>query len=339
MPKKILLTGGAGYIGSHTAVELVEAGYDIVVVDNLSNSSRKAVQRVEQLTHSRIKFYAEDLLNFAAMEKIFAAEKFSAVLHFAGLKSVEESTNKPLDYYHTNITATLNVCRLMQQYAVDHLVFSSSATVYGQHEVMPLDENSPIIDATNPYGRSKLMIEKILEDFCTANAKVAIARLRYFNPGGAHISGDIGENPLGVPGNLLPFVSQVAIGRRKSLTIFGDDYDTPDGTCIRDYIHVVDLAKGHLAALEKLALKPGLVTYNLGTGKGNSVLELIEVFERVNQISLPVTKGPRRAGDIPVCYTDPALALKELNWEANLTIEDICRDAWRWQQQNPNGYS
>jgi len=335
----VLLTGGAGYIGSHTAVELLNAGHDVTIVDNLSNSSYMAVQRVERLTNRQISFHEKDLLDNSVMDPIFNASEYDSVIHFAGLKSVGESVNDPLSYYRTNILSTLNLCESMLKAGINNLVFSSSATVYGEPEVVPIDEQSKVIDATNPYGRTKLMIEKILEDFAAANNTLNIALLRYFNPGGAHASGEIGEDPNGIPNNLLPFVTQVAVGKRAELVVFGNDYPTSDGTCIRDYIHVVDLAKGHLAALEKLNERPGLVTYNLGTGTGYSVLDIVQAFERANNLNLPYVIGPRRAGDIPSSFTNPALALSELNWKAEKTIEDICRDAWNWQLRNPDGYA
>ncbi|MFP6808960.1 MAG: UDP-glucose 4-epimerase GalE [Pseudomonadales bacterium] len=335
---RVLLTGGAGYIGSHTAVELLNAGHDVVIVDNLSNSSYKAVQRVERLTNKTVSFHEKDLLEAGVLDPIFKGNSFDTIIHFAGLKAVGESVQQPLSYYRTNILSTLNLCESMLLADINNLVFSSSATVYGEPESMPLDENSPVVDATNPYGRTKLMIEKILEDFSHANAKLNIAILRYFNPGGSHESGEIGEDPNGIPNNLLPFVTQVAMGKMKELVVFGNDYPTHDGTCIRDYIHVVDLARGHLAAIEKLKDKPGLVTYNLGTGTGYSVMDIIKAFEKANDLTLPHRFGPRRPGDVAESYTNPNLALSELNWKAEKTIEDICRDAWKWQQRNPNGY-
>jgi len=335
---RILLTGGAGYIGSHTAVELIEAGHEILIIDNLSNSSEMSIKRVERLTNTQITFYKKDLLDKGEIEAIFQTETIDAVIHFAGLKSVGESVTQPLEYYQCNLSATINLCQLMLKYNVNHLVFSSSATVYGEPAEMPISETSDIIDASNPYGRTKLMIEKILEDVCHANKNFHVARLRYFNPGGAHISGEIGEDPNGKPNNLLPFITQVAIGKRQELVVFGNDYPTPDGTCIRDYIHIQDLALGHVAAIEKLQSNPGLVTYNLGTGTGYSVLDIVRAFENANDISLPVSIGPRRAGDIPTSFTDPSLAMKDLGWKAEKGIEDICRDAWHWQQKNPKGY-
>ncbi len=337
-PLKVLLTGGAGYIGSHTAVEFLNAGHEVIVVDNLSNSSIKSVKRVERLTNRSIVFYEIDLLDAVNFDKVFEENKVDAVVHFAGLKAVGESVSKPLEYYRTNIATTLNLCESMLRHGVRNLAFSSSATVYGEPESMPLDENSPVIDATNPYGRTKLMIEKILSDISASEPSLNIALLRYFNPGGAHISGEIGEDPTGIPNNLLPFVSQVAVGKREELVVFGDDYPTNDGTCIRDYIHVVDLAKGHLAAIEKLSENPGLIMCNLGTGTGYSVLDIINAFEKANNLKIPYRMGPRRDGDIPSSYTDPSYAKELLGWEAEFGIEEICRDAWNWQSKNPNGY-
>ena len=336
---RVLLTGGAGYIGTHTAVELISNGHEVVIVDNLSNSSVKAVHRVERLTNSQIRFYEHDLLDGHGLDKIFEKEAVDAVIHFAGLKAVGESVSNPLNYYRVNINTAINLCSSMQKHNVNKLVFSSSATVYGEPKKVPIDETSLVIDATNPYGRTKLMIEKILEDVCNINPDFHVARLRYFNPAGAHASGEIGEDPTGIPNNLLPFVTLVAVGKRPELVVFGSDYPTEDGTCVRDYIHVVDLAQGHLAAINKLQQDPGLVTYNLGTGTGYSVLDIIGAFETANNIKLPYSLGPRRSGDIPASYTNPTLAATELGWQAKKTIEDICRDAWNWQQRNPNGYA
>ena len=335
---KVLLTGGAGFIGSHTAVELLNAGHEVVVVDNLANSSVKAIHRVERLTNKTIQFYERDVLDIDGLNEVFQKEQVEAVIHFAGLKSVGESVSDPLEYYRININGALSLCQAMKTHKVRNLVFSSSATVYGEPSEIPISENSAVIDAANPYGRSKLMIEKILEDLCHANPDFNVARLRYFNPAGAHASGEIGEDPQGIPNNLLPFVTQVAVGKRDELTIFGDDYPTQDGTCIRDYIHVVDLALGHLAALNKLEEKPGLVTYNIGTGQGYSVYEIVAAFENANNLKIPYKVGPRRSGDIPTSYTNPGLATDELGWTATKGIEDICRDAWHWQQKNPSGY-
>jgi UDP-glucose 4-epimerase len=335
---KVLLTGGAGYIGSHTAVEMINDGFNVEILDNLANSSIKAVDNVGRLTNSRVEFHRTDLLDASKLTEVLKHGKFDAVVHFAGLKAVAESISDPLNYYKTNITGTINLCEAMLQSGVNNLVFSSSATVYGEPEKLPIDEDAQIIDAINPYGRTKLMIEKILEDVCNANPEWNVALLRYFNPGGAHESGEIGEDPNGIPNNLLPYVSQVAVGKRQQLTVNGNDYATPDGTCVRDYVHVVDLARGHLAAIRKLSQKPGLVTYNLGTGKGSSVLEVIHAFERANGITLPYTMGPRRPGDIPESYTNPGKAETDLDWKAEKTLEDICRDAWHWQQKYPDGY-
>jgi UDP-glucose 4-epimerase len=334
----ILMTGGAGYIGSHTALEFIRAGHKVSVVDNLSNSSIEAIKRVERLTNTGIGFHEVDILDTPTLVSIFKSDRFDAVVHFAGLKAVGESTEKPLDYYKTNLGGTISLLEAMQAGDVRNLVFSSSATVYGEPERVPIDEECRIIDAANPYGRTKLMIEKMLEDACNADESFNVARLRYFNPGGAHESGEIGEDPSGIPNNLLPFVTQVAVGKREKLTVFGNDYPTTDGTCIRDYIHVVDLAKGHLAAMDKLAEGPGLVTYNLGTGIGYSVMDIISAFERTNGLKLDWELGPRRAGDIPASYTNPSKAMRELGWRAEKTIDDICRDAWHWQQKNPDGY-
>jgi UDP-glucose 4-epimerase len=335
---RVLLTGGAGFIGSHTAVELLNEGHEVVILDNLSNSSVKAIHRVERLTNKAIQFYQRDALDRVGLDDVFSKQNIDAVIHFAGLKAVGESVSDPMNYYHVNINSALAVCQAMLKHGVNHLVFSSSATVYGEPNQIPISEQSEVTDAANPYGRSKLMIEKILEDVCHANPQFNVARLRYFNPAGAHSSGEIGEDPRGIPNNLLPFVSQVAVGQRPELTVFGNDYPTPDGTCIRDYIHVVDLAKGHLAALNRLQEAPGLVTYNLGTGKGYSVLDIVHAFETANNIKVPYKIGPRRAGDIPQSYTDPSAASQELDWTAQLGIEDICRDAWHWQKKNPAGY-
>lgn len=336
---RVLLTGGAGYIGSHTAVELLDAGHEVVILDNLSNSSVKSIHRVERLTNKVIQFYERDALDRAGLDDVFSREDIDAVIHFAGLKAVGESVSNPLGYYHININTAINLCQAMLHHGVDQLVFSSSATIYGEPKQVPITEQSAVIDATNPYGRSKLMIEKILEDTCRAAPGFNVARLRYFNPAGAHESGEIGEDPLGVPNNLLPFVTQVAVGKRDELTIFGNDYPTADGTCIRDYIHVVDLARGHLAALSKLQERPGLVTYNLGTGKGYSVLDIVTAFEAATGVKIPYKIGPRRPGDIPTSFTDPSAAKNALGWSAQLGIEDICRDAWRWQDKNPSGYN
>jgi UDP-glucose 4-epimerase len=334
----ILLTGGAGYIGSHTALAFIEAGHQVTIADNLLNSSVESIRRVEGLTGQSIDFHQLDLLDLAGLDGLFAQHAFDAVVHFAGLKAVGESVAKPLAYYQNNIGSTLNLIEVMERHHVNQLVFSSSATVYGDPQRIPIDETSQIIDATNPYGRTKLFIEKILEDVCHANPDFNVARLRYFNPGGAHESGEIGEDPQGMPNNLMPFVTQVAVGKREKLVVFGDDYATPDGTCVRDYIHVVDLAMGHLAAVKKLSSKPGMVTYNLGTGIGYSVLDIINAFETANNLTLPYTIGPRREGDIASYYADAGKAREELGWRTTKDLQAICRDAWRWQQQYPDGY-
>jgi UDP-glucose 4-epimerase len=334
----ILLTGGAGYIGSHTALAFIEAGHQVTIADNLLNSSVESIRRVERLTGQPIDFHQLDLLDLAGLNGLFAQHAFDAVVHFAGLKAVGESVAKPLAYYQNNIGSTLNLIEVMGRHHVNQLVFSSSATVYGDPQRIPIDETCQIIDAKSPYGRTKLFIEKILEDVCHANPDFNVARLRYFNPGGAHESGEIGEDPQGMPNNLMPFVTQVAVGKRQKLVVFGDDYATPDGTCVRDYIHVVDLAMGHLAAVKKLSSKPGMVTYNLGTGIGYSVLDIIKAFETANNLTLPYTIGLRRAGDIASYYADAGKAQKELGWRTTKDLHAICRDAWRWQQQYPDGY-
>ncbi len=333
-----LLTGGAGYVGIHTAVELVANGHDVTIVDNFSNSSPEAVKRAEKLSGRAISLVELDLMDDAGLTALFNESRFDAVVHFAGLKAVGESVTDPLRYYETNLGCTFNLLRQMIRTEVPRLVFSSSATVYGKDAISPITENTPLTDAASPYGRTKLMIERVLEDVASAHSFLGIVRLRYFNPAGAHPSGEIGEDPAGIPNNLMPFVTQVAVGTRTELTINGDDYPTPDGTCIRDYIHVVDLAGGHLAALRYIENRAGLWTFNLGTGRGSSVKEVIHTFEEANQITLPKQTGPRRPGDVPTSFTDPGLAASELGWQAEKTLEDICRDAWRWQQKNPNGY-
>ncbi len=334
---KILVTGGAGFIASHTNVELLNAGYEVVVLDNLLNSSPESVRRVEKLTGKKITFYQEDLLHEEAVCKIFEAEGFDGVIHFAGRKAVGESCQIPLAYFDNNITGTLNLLKAMERYDVKKLVFSSSATVYGQPETVPIREDFPL-SVSNPYGRTKLMIEDMLRDIYQSDHSWDIALLRYFNPIGAHESGEIGEDPNGIPNNLLPYVAKVAAGQLECIQVFGNDYDTPDGTGVRDYIHVVDLALGHIKALEKLNTHPGLVTYNLGTGVGYSVLDVIHNFEKACGKKLPYRITGRRPGDIATCYADPAKAKKELGWEARWGIEKMCQDAWRWQSNHPNGY-
>jgi UDP-glucose 4-epimerase len=334
---KILLTGGAGYIGSHTAISTVAAGHEVEILDNFANSSPIAVERASALCGTNITTHQVDLLDADAVNVVMA-RGFDAVIHFAGLKAVAESVEHPLDYYHINITATINLCRAMLRYSVHNLVFSSSATVYGDVQQVPIDESFAVADATNPYGRSKLFIERILEDVGIANPHLNIARLRYFNPAGAHESGSIGEDPTGIPANLVPYLCQFAVGRQNKLVVFGDDYSTADGTCIRDYIHVSDLADGHVVALNKLMTNPGLVTYNLGSGTGTSVLEMIQTFEAANNLQLDYQMGERRAGDVPRTFTDPTKAEQELGWRARKSVFDICQDAFRWQRHNPQGY-
>jgi UDP-glucose 4-epimerase len=336
---KILVTGGAGYIGSHTALELLNIGAEVTVVDNRCNSSQESLKRVQNITgKNNIHFYNVDIRDRAGLEKIFSENNFDAVIHFAGLKAVGESVSMPMTYYDNNIGGTIILCDVMNKYNVRNLVFSSSATVYGDPASVPIDESFPVGGTTNPYGTSKLMIEQILADLHKSNPDWNIARLRYFNPAGAHESGLIGEDPSDTPNNLMPYISQVAIGKLKELSVFGDDYDTPDGTGVRDYIHVVDLANGHLKALEKLQKRPGLVTYNLGTGAGYSVLDMVTAFSKVNNVDVPYNISPRREGDIASCYANPAKAKQELGWSAKKSLEDMVGDAWRWQAQNPNGY-
>ena len=334
----ILVTGGAGYIGSHTCVELLEAGYEVVVVDNLSNSCRESLNRVEKITGKKVTFYEADLLDREAMEEIFDKESIESVIHFAGLKAVGESVAKPLEYYYNNITGTLVLCDVMRNHGVKNIVFSSSATVYGSPKTVPIKEDFPL-HVTNPYGRTKLMLEEIFRDFAVADPEWRIILLRYFNPIGAHKSGLIGENPKGIPNNLLPYVTQVAVGKLKCLGVFGNDYDTPDGTGVRDYIHVVDLAVGHVKAIEKIEkMDGGVLTYNLGTGVGYSVLDIVKNFEKASGVTIPYEIKPRRPGDIATCYADASLAKEELGWEAARGIQEMCEDSWRWQKNNPNGY-
>ncbi len=334
----ILVTGGAGYIGSHTCVQLLEAGYDVTVIDNLANSSKESIKRVEEITGKKINFYEKDLLNKEDLRQIFKENKFDAAIHFAGLKAVGESVALPLKYYQTNLISTLNLCETMSEFGVKKLVFSSSATVYGKPKSVPIKEDFPL-SCTNPYGRTKLMIEEILRDLAVADSEWDIAILRYFNPVGAHPSGKIGEDPKGIPNNLLPYVAQTAIGKREYVGVFGNDYDTPDGTGVRDYIHVDDLANGHLCALRKISDPVGVVTYNLGTGNGYSVLDMIKAFSKACGHDIPYKIEARRPGDIDSCYADPSFAKAEIGFEATRNLEDMCRDAWRWQSQNPNGYN
>lgn len=335
---RILVTGGAGYIGSHTCVQLLNAGYEVTVVDNLSNSCEEAVKRVEKITGKSVKFYKEDVCDKAAVKRIFSENSFDAVIHFAGLKAVGESVEVPLKYYRNNLCCTISLCEVMAEYRVKKLVFSSSATVYGKPHTVPITEDFPL-SCTNPYGRTKLMIEEILQDLAVSDSEWDIAILRYFNPVGAHESGLIGEDPKDIPNNLMPYVSQTAVGKREYVHVFGNDYDTPDGTGVRDYIHVVDLADGHLRALEKIKERVGVVTYNLGTGQGYSVLEMIAAFGKACGKEIPYEIEGRRAGDIDACYADPSKAKQELGFEAKKTLKDMCADLWRWQTQNPDGYT
>lgn len=333
----ILVTGGAGYIGSHTVLQLLEKGYQVVVIDNLCNSSRQSLDRVAELAGRDAIFYSVDIRDKQALVEVFAKHDISSVIHFAGLKAVGESTQIPLHYYDNNISGTITLCEVMKEHGVKSLVFSSSATVYGDPESVPILEGSPT-SATNPYGRSKLIIEEILRDVHASDESWKIVLLRYFNPVGAHPSGLIGEDPNGIPNNLMPFISQVAVGRREKLSVFGGDYPTPDGTGVRDYIHVEDLARGHLLAIEKLSKENGLFTYNLGTGKGYSVLDMVKAFSQAAGIDVPYEIVDRRPGDIAECYADPQKAFEGLGWKANFCIEAMCRDTWNWQSNNPNGY-
>ncbi len=337
---KILVTGGAGYIGSHTCVELLEAGYDVVVVDNLYNASEKSLERVKEITGKEVTFYQADIRDKEALDQIFDKETdVEAVIHFAGLKAVGESVAKPVEYYENNIAGTLNLCDVMRNHGVKNIIFSSSATVYGDPAFVPITEECPKGICTNPYGWTKWMLEQILMDIQKADPEWNVILLRYFNPIGAHKSGKIGEDPKGIPNNLLPYVAQVAIGKLECLGVFGNDYDTPDGTGVRDYIHVVDLAVGHVKAVKKLADKEGVSIYNLGTGHGYSVLEVVKAFEKACGHSINYEIKPRRPGDIASCYCDPAKAKAELGWEAAYGIEVMCEDSWRWQSQNPDGYA
>jgi UDP-glucose 4-epimerase len=334
---KVLVTGGAGYIGSHTSLALLQAGYEVVVVDNLANSSEESLRRVEKLAGSTLTFYHVDLLDREALDEVFQEHDIDAVIHFAALKAVGESVAKPLEYYQNNLTGTLNLCFCMRDHGVRTLVFSSSATVYGEPETMPITEDFPL-SAINPYGWSKFMNEQMLRDLQHSDPTWRIVLLRYSNPVGAHASGEIGEDPNGIPNNLFPYITQVAVGRRSTLQVFGGDYPTPDGTGVRDYIHVVDLAAGHVKAIEKLAQGPGLYTYNLGTGRGYSVLEVVAAFEKASGKSVAYEIVARRPGDVPTSYADSAKAATDLGWTAEKGIEEMCQDAWRWQAQNPEGY-
>lgn len=335
----ILVTGGAGYIGSHTCVELLEAGYDVVVVDNLCNSSSESLRRVEKITGKSLKFHEADIRDEAALDRIFGSYKVDAVIHFAGLKAVGESVSKPLEYYDNNIVGTLTLAKVMKAHGCKNIIFSSSATVYGDPAFVPITEDCPKGTCTNPYGWTKWMLEQILSDLHTADKQWNVILLRYFNPIGAHKSGLIGEDPKGIPNNLLPYVAQVAIGKLDCIGVFGNDYNTPDGTGVRDYIHVVDLAKGHVKAIKKLADNAGVSIYNLGTGNGYSVLQVVKAFSKACGHELKYQIKPRRPGDIAACYCDPGKALRELGWKAEYGIDEMCADSWRWQSMNPDGYS
>ena len=335
---KILVTGGAGFIGSHTVVELQEAGYDVVVMDNLSNSSEKSLERVQKITGKAVPFYKADILDREALEQIFSEQEIGAVIHFAGLKAVGESVEKPWEYYENNIAGTLTLVDVMRKHNVKNIIFSSSATVYCNPAFIPITEECPKGQCTNPYGWTKSMLEQILSDIQKADPEWNVILLRYFNPIGAHKSGTIGENPNGIPNNLMPYITQVAVGKRQELGVFGNDYNTHDGTGVRDYIHVVDLAQGHVKALKKIEENAGLKIYNLGTGVGYSVLDVVKNFEDATGVKIPYSIKPRRAGDIDSCYADASLAKEELGWEAKYGIREMCEDSWRWQKNNPNGY-
>lgn len=334
----ILVTGGAGYIGSHTCIELLETGFDIVVIDNLNNSKEESLRRVEKLTGKSLTFVHADLLDKAELSAIFTAHPIDAVIHFAAFKAVGESVQKPLEYYENNVAGTVNLLMVMREHGCKNLVYSSSCTVYGQAEQVPITEDSPTAAAESPYGWTKLMTEQIMRDLYQSDPTWNLIMLRYFNPVGAHDSGDLGEDPNGIPNNLLPYITQVAVGRLEKLRVFGGDYPTHDGTGVRDYIHVVDLADAHVRAVQKLAENPGLVAYNLGTGQGSSVLDVIHAFEEANGIQIPYQIVDRRAGDVTAAYADPTKAMRELAWKAERDLTDMCRDAWKWQQKNPQGF-
>ena len=334
----ILVTGGAGFIGSHTCVEMLNAGYEVIVVDNLCNASEEAIRRVEKITGKNVTFYKADIRDKEALDQIFDKESVECVIHFAGLKAVGESVAKPLEYYQNNIAGTLTLCDVMRNHNVKNIIFSSSATVYGDPAFIPITEECPKGQCTNPYGWTKSMLEQILTDIQKADPEWNVVLLRYFNPIGAHKSGTIGENPNGIPNNLMPYITQVAVGKLKELGVFGNDYDTPDGTGVRDYIHVVDLAKGHVKALKKIEEKAGLKIYNLGTGKGYSVLDIVKNFEAATGVKIPYVIKARRPGDIATCYSSAEKAKEELGWTAEYGIKEMCEDSWRWQSNNPNGY-
>ena len=333
----VLVTGGAGFIGSHTSVELLNAGYDIIILDNFVNSKPESLKRIKELTGKDFKFYQADIRDEEAMTKVFAENKIDAVIHFAGLKSVPQSVKEPLNYYDNNIAGTVCLCRVMDKAGCKKLVFSSSATVYGSKNPSPLREDMPTGGTTNPYGTTKYFIEQILQDLCVSDSEWGVSILRYFNPIGAHKSGRIGEDPNGIPGNIMPYITQVAIGKLECLNVCGNDYPTPDGTGVRDYIHVVDLALGHIKALDRLLKVKGCEVYNLGTGKGYSVLDVVKAFEKASGIKINYRIAPRRAGDVACCYADATKAKEVLGWQAQYDIDDMCADSWRWQSQNPNG--
>ena len=335
---KILLTGGAGFIGSHTCVELVSAGHEPVIVDNLYNASPKVLERLKVITGREIPFYEADVSDEKAMNAIFEKERFDAVIHFAGYKAVGESVSKPIEYYSNNLNCTLNILDVMRRYDCHNIIFSSSATVYGDPASVPIREDFPVGATTNPYGTTKVFTERILTDCCKADPELNVALLRYFNPIGAHPSGKIGEDPNGIPNNLVPYIAKVAVGKLEKVHVYGNDYPTPDGTGVRDYIHVVDLARGHVAAIKKLEEKPGLFICNLGTGHGYSVLDVIHAFSKACGKELPYVIDPRRPGDIAECWCDPSKAKRELGWEAEYGIDEMCRDSWNWQSHNPDGY-
>jgi len=334
---KILVTGGAGYIGSHTSVLLIEAGYEVIIFDNFSNSSAECISRVEKIVNKNIPYFEGDIRSEEDLQTVFDAHKIDVVIHFAGLKAVGESVQKPLTYYDNNVTGAMVLCEVMKKNACKSIVFSSSATVYGDPQSVPIKESFPL-RATNPYGRSKLFIEEILRDLCVADKSWNVVLLRYFNPVGAHISGTIGEDPRDKPNNLMPFIAQTAVGKREELSVFGDDYDTNDGTGVRDYIHVVDLANGHLKAIKKLHYFDEVMTINLGTGTGYSVLDMVKAFEKASHKKVPYSIVPRREGDIATCYADVSYAKEVLDWEATKTLDEMCEDSWRWQSMNPDGY-
>lgn len=334
----ILVTGGAGYIGSHTVVELQNAGHNVVVIDNLSNSKAKSLNRVTEITGKKVDFFEIDIRDFNALDSLLEKYKFDCCIHFAGLKAVGESVQKPLEYYDNNVCGTVTLLRALNNHNCKNIIFSSSACVYGNPEIIPITENCPKGNCTNPYGATKSMIEDIMMDLYKSDSNWNIVLLRYFNPIGAHQSGKIGENPNGIPNNLMPYITQVAVGKRDELSVFGNDYDTHDGTGVRDYIHVIDLARGHVCALNAIKENCGLEIFNLGTGHGYSVLDVVNAFEKVNGLKIPYVIKPRRAGDVPVCYADASKAEKILKWHAEFNLEDMCRDSWNWQKNNPNGY-